>query len=261
MQTFELYPLRFHMVAGSPLHFRAGEAANLLRGRLGKFLHDSPEIYRRLFAPQADSGPSGLHDAPRPFVLRVRHLDGVRIAAGGAFHIGLNLFDTKDPPIDVLRDALSEATAAGYANIKGTELMRLSLDPPPQPIDRLRVHFLTATELKPADHPEFCVLFARIRDRISTLRALYGSGSLEIDFRAMADRARAIRMTHCELQRVENQRLSRATGQRHSLGGFIGVAEYQGDLAEFAPYLEAARWTGVGRQTVWGKGELAWETL
>jgi hypothetical protein len=32
-------------------------------------------------------------------------------------------------------------------------------------------------------------------------------------------------------------------------------------MAEFLPYLEAARWTGVGRQTVWGKGEIAVEIL
>ena len=33
------------------------------------------------------------------------------------------------------------------------------------------------------------------------------------------------------------------------------------DVAEFLPYLEIARWTGVGRQTVWGKGEIAYETF
>ena len=41
------------------------------------------------------------------------------------------------------------------------------------------------------------------------------------------------------------------------LGGFVGEAEYEGDLTEFVPYLRAAHWTGVGRQTAWGKGALA----
>ena len=68
-------------------------------------------------------------------------------------------------------------------------------------------------------------------------------------------------MTRCELVPVAAERTSRGTGQRHSLGGFTGVAEYQGDLAKFLPYLEIARWTGVGRQTVWGKGEIAYETF
>jgi CRISPR/Cas system endoribonuclease Cas6 (RAMP superfamily) len=52
------------------------------------------------------------------------------------------------------------------------------------------------------------------------------------------------------------ERKSGRTGQVHSLGGFTGEAEYEGALAEFVPWLRAARWVGVGRQTVWGKGEM-----
>ena len=40
------------------------------------------------------------------------------------------------------------------------------------------------------------------------------------------------------------------------MGGFNGFAEYEGQLAEFLPWLRAARWVGVGRQTVWGKGDM-----
>ena len=69
----------------------------------------------------------------------------------------------------------------------------------PERVGRVRVRFVTPTELKTghevADGPEFGVLFARLRDRIGTLRALYGAGPLEIDFRAMGERAAAVRMT------------------------------------------------------------------
>ena len=123
------------------------------------------------------------------------------------------------------------------------------------------MRFLTATELKGAERPEFGILLARIRDRVSTLRELYGEGPLAIDFKALGERASLVSMTRCELVPVAAERISRGTGQRHSLGGFTGLAEYEGDLAEFVPYLEIARWTGVGRQTVWGKGEIAYETL
>ena len=82
-----------------------------------------------------------------------------------------------------------------------------------------------------------------------------------LDFRAFGERARRVRTAHCELQTVKEERLSKGTGQRHSIGGFTGVAEYEGPVAEFLPYLEAARWTGVGRQTVWGKGEIAAEIM
>ena len=60
-----------------------------------------------------------------------------------------------------------------------------------------------------------------------------------------------------EWARQEATRCSGRTGQRHSLRGFVGEAEYEGEgLGEFLPWLRAARWVGVGRQTVWGKGEV-----
>jgi len=41
---------------------------------------------------------------------------------------------------------------------------------------------------------------------------------------------------------------------RHPRVGLIGTVTYTGPLAEFLPWLRAGYWTGVGRQTVWGKG-------
>ena len=72
----------------------------------------------------------------------------------------------------------------------------------------------------------------------------------------MGERAAAVRMTRCDLRHVQGERRSGRTGQVHPLGGFIGVGEYEGDLGEFVPILKAAEWTGVGRQTVWGKGDV-----
>ena len=47
---------------------------------------------------------------------------------------------------------------------------------------------------------------------------------------------------------------SQRTGETHGLGGFAGVAKYEGNLTEFLPWLQAAQWTGVGRLTPWGNG-------
>ena len=88
------------------------------------------------------------------------------------------------------------------------------------------------------------------------MRELYDDGPLEIDFRGFGERAAKVRMLRCEVAQMDVRRRSSRTGQVHSLGGFIGEAEYAGELTEFVPYLHAARWTGVGRQTVWGKGEI-----
>ena len=134
------------------------------------------------------------------------------------------------------------------------------LDPDAATVERVRVRFLTPTELKSGGaltkRPEFAVLFGRLRDRVSTLRALYGAGALEVDFRELGERAARICMGHCQLQWEKVERKSGRTGQTHPLGGFTGEAEYEGSLGEFLPWLRAARWVGVGRQTVWGKGDV-----
>ena len=61
-----------------------------------------------------------------------------------------------------------------------------------------RVTFVSPTELKNHETPQFAPLFKRIRDRISTLRSLYGQGPLDIDFQAIGQRAATVRMTRCE---------------------------------------------------------------
>ena len=223
-----------------------------MRGSFGSALKRLDETaYARFFTPQAgDSAlalPSGLRDLPRPFVFRLRQGE-----------VGVNLFLTSEAGLvcRVMRMLGLELAAS-------PEILRLPLEAPS--VDQqsywLRIRFVTPTELKGAGEPEFSVLMARVRDRISTLRALYGPGPLKLDFRAFGERARRVRLVRRELQVVEEQRLSTRTGQRHSIGGFIGIAEYEGPVAEFMPYLEAARWTGVGRQTVWGKGEIAAEIV
>jgi hypothetical protein len=125
------------------------------------------------------------------------------------------------------------------------------------------VRFVTPTELKGAgqvaERPEFAILFARLRDRISALRALYGAGPLQIAFREMGERAATVRLRRLEIEWEKVERRSGRTGQTHPIGGFTGEAEYEGDMAEFLPWLRAGRWSGVGRQTVWGKGDIRCE--
>ncbi|HEX4168175.1 MAG TPA: CRISPR system precrRNA processing endoribonuclease RAMP protein Cas6 [Bryobacteraceae bacterium] len=242
-----------------------------------------------MFEPGAISpGPSGLADWPRPFVFRAMHLDGRTFAAGYTFHFDLNLFDTTTSSVaylvltfaQVAREGLGpgrrkveltrvvqldgsgEAGAAVYQNGLMSEQsvapLEFDLSAQPKPVSRLRMRFVTPTELKNGQQivarPEFGILAARVRDRISTLRELYGDGALDIDFRAFGERASSVEMTRCEIEKVDVRRRSSRTGQVHSIGGFVGEAEYEGELAEFLPYLKVAQWTGVGRQTVWGKG-------
>jgi hypothetical protein len=265
---FLFHPLRFHFVARSQIHFPAGNPANILRGAFGATLKRiaSAETYTRVFEPKLEQGPSGLADPPRPFVFRARHLDGLTIGPGETFHFDANIFDVRGDSVSSFVEVFSEFAAAKLQRVdRASEPQRVSLEPAVTPVSKVRVEFLTPTELKSkdqiVDRPEFRILFGRIRDRLSTLSGLYGSGPLPIDFAATGERAAKVRLTQCDIRQVLAERRSGRTGQTHPIGGFVGSAEYEGELAEFLPYLEAARWTGVGRQTVWGKGEIhVWAT-
>jgi hypothetical protein len=266
----DLVPLRFDFVARDRLHFAAGKSANILRGAFGIALEriSTPAEYRRLFEPRG-GGPSGFADRPRPFVFRARHLDGATVEPGEPFRFGLNLFALDPEARRLVAEAFDYAAGQGIGPGRGlAELREVSGDPISLDLaadgnarPRIRVDFLTPTELKHEDRlvgrPEFGVLFARARDRVGTMRAFYGAGPLAIDFAGLGARAALARMTRCELREVAVARRSSRTGQTHGIGGFIGFAEYEGALGEFLPFLRAARWTGVGRQAVWGKGEVA----
>ena len=187
--------------------------------------------YARIFEPAAAvPGPSGLADWPRPFVFRATHLDGQTLNPGHAFHFDLNLFDLNAATIayfvltfaQLARDGLGpgrrkvELTSVTHLNQQSepgspiyqdgtinpqleTPPLTLDLAPATQKITGLTIRFLTPTELKSgqqlAPRPDFAILAARTRDRLSTLRELYGPGPLTIDFREFGTRAALIEMT------------------------------------------------------------------
>ena len=284
--TFDFHSYSFSFVARDSIQFPHVIPANVLRGGFGLALrriacrcepegaHSADCVYARFFEPQAlAGGPSGLRDHPRPFVFRARSLDGRTVETGDSFYFEMNVFEMRFPVRLLLEKTFSALAAEGLGPTRGRarlvdaeeRLVSLDLDGSERRADGVIVSFLTPTELKVdealAPAPEFAVLFARIRDRLSTLRALYGAGPLDIDFRAMAARAGEIAMVRSELQRLKTSRSSTRTGQCHQLGGFSGETEYAGRLDEYIPYLKAAQWTGVGRQTVWGKGELSVQAI
>jgi hypothetical protein len=276
---FSFFRIRFGFEALEPVRFAEGKAGNTFRGALGWSLREtSPTGYQAWFEPKqpAGTGPSGFADPPRPFVLRAGHLDGRTFEPGETFTVDVHLFDVKPP--ELFARAWDYAASRGFGPLRGRarlcSTLFLDLEDRPLPaaqpnvlsllgsgsaIPSLTVRFVTPTELKVsaevARTPEFPILFARVRDRIRTLSASYGE-ELTLDFAGLTRRAANVALVSHTLIRDRRQRTSRKTGQTHPLGGFRGEAEYAGELYEFAPLLEAARWTGIGRQTVWGKGAI-----
>ena len=261
--TFHVLACEFQLSARRVIQFPSGMAGNVLRGALGNALREvaDEEDYRRIFEPAATTGPSGLSNRPRPFVIRGAALSGRGVQPGERFCFHLHLFDTCEPALEHFTQAFAQ-----WADVVSVEQTSVNIDlnPGSVPVSRIRVEFQTPTELKAGGqvgNAEFPVLLARARDRVSTLRSLYGAGPLEIDFRALAERAQSVTTVRSELRRIAVQRRSSRTGQRHGIGGFVGFAEYEGDLTEFLPYLEAAHWTGVGRHCTWGNGQIVTSIL
>jgi len=304
--TFRLFGFRFTFEAADPVFFPPGAAGNAFRGAFGHIFRriacrpecanvKSCEIrgrcaYANLFEPAYLDGPSGLRDAPRPFVIRAHALDGRSFRPADLFSLDLHIFDLHEPAVACFVSAFQELIHEGIgvqrgrirllqvssldaerraaARIYGAgefvtnhppDCIALSLDPWDHPRDRpVTLRFVTPTELKGSGAilrgAPFGVVLARARDRIAALHQLYGDGPLDLDFRGMNQRAAEIETVSSSLRWESHQRRSSRTHQTHALGGFVGEASYAGDLAEFLPFLHAAYWTGIGRQTVWGKG-------
>jgi len=294
--VFAFRAFRFEFQAQGPVFFPRGMAGNIFRGAFGQIFRrvcegQEDDLYARIFAPQSISGPSGFADAPRPFVLRPRDLEEHQFRPGDTLYLDVHLFDLDERLlayfIVTFLQLAREGLGLGRVPVGLVAVRSLTLErqpgetvwsqsndrsdilPAPLKIDlsltggitveHLRVEFRTPTELKSeglvSTIPEFAILFRRVRDRISTLASLYRR-PLQFDFKALGERSKTVKLVGSQLQWEQIQRRSSRTGQRHSLSGFVGWVGYEGDLSEFVPWLQAGYWSGVGRQTVWGKGEI-----
>lgn len=125
---------------------------------------------------------------------------------------------------------------------------------------KIRIEFLTPTILKSEDamvrRPEFHHLIKRLRDRVNSLAYFYHDGAeLPVDFKELGAQAeREVRISSCATHWMERARYSRRRGVTQDQSGFVGVMEYEGNLAPFLPLLRLGEWTHVGKSAVWGQG-------
>ncbi len=183
--------------------------------------------------------------------------------AGAKFLLPIHSFSSREAPPEVFETAFAaESPFGGKVRLAGVlppEHICLQFQAAKQPVSSLSIRFLTPTELKTngqiASEPEFAVLFSRAYKRIQALQLLYAQPTRLEDQNLFAQAEKVTLLSHA-LIRAEASRVSSHTHQTHPLGGFRGEATYQGNFQELLPWLQAAQWTGIGRQTVWGKGEI-----
>lgn len=273
-QSFAFYSITFQFQARDPFAFPPFLTGNVFRGALGSFLLSAnPGAYGALFG-HAGSDASLRTTFPRPFVLRCRNLDGRSYSPGEVFSIHLNLFLSDLQLLEALTAAVTAMGDKGFGPMRSRAALllppqhrhySLALGDSVEPTHVIRIHFHTPTELKMdgvvTEPCHFPTLVRQILTRLEHLSLLYGSGTLRLDPRTLRKQAEAIQLSSANLERIEISRRGSRLGQNHPIGGFVGAAEYSGDLTSFIRLLEAASFTGVGRHTVWGNGEISTEKL
>lgn len=126
------------------------------------------------------------------------------------------------------------------------------------PRRRLTVRFLTPARLKHAGEfaarPEFHVLIRALLRRISSLAYFHCGTRWETDFKGLIAEAERVRLAEARLSWMDWERWSSRQERVMNLGGLVGDAVYEGDLAPFLPLLAAGELLHAGKGTVFGNG-------
>jgi len=128
---------------------------------------------------------------------------------------------------------------------------------PGRTVRRVRLRFLTPVQIKEKDRwvkPDFGPLIKRLRDRANALSYFYCNETLDLDFRALGEKAEKIPTAAENLRWVEENRYSRHRDLRHLLKGYLGEVEFEGDLGPFMPRLGLGEFIHVGKATAFGQG-------
>jgi len=123
----------------------------------------------------------------------------------------------------------------------------------------LHLNFLTPTRLKYDEHLspflEFHILFRNLLRRISLLSYFHCGEELDVDFKALIDRAKKIKVIRSDLRWFDWERYSNRQSTKMKMGGLVGEILFEGDFKPFMPYLLLGEYIHVGKGTSFGLGK------
>jgi hypothetical protein len=123
---------------------------------------------------------------------------------------------------------------------------------------RVTLEFLTMARLKHGDalrpSPTFHILARALLRRVSSLAYFHHGVKLDLDYPALVERARQVRLVGDETRWVDWARYSNRQDRAMDLGGLLGRATYEGDLGEFRELLVVGSLVHVGKNTTFGLG-------
>jgi len=248
-------------------------------------------LYGRIFEPHYNEGiPSGLKDLPRPFIFTHTKDEREIIYPGESFNIGFNLFGWACDYYAHFITAIKEIGNEGIGPLRGKYIVRnvFSIDnlgdrdlilsndqvlkqAKPFSISGFnmeseftRIDLNTPTIIKYEDNiitqPEFYHIFLRLRDRISAISYFHNGMELDYDFKLLELEAREVRTVESKWKVKEVKRRSSRTHILQDMSGIVGYGIYDFKTKErselFAPWLKIGEIVNVGKNTVWGMGEM-----
>ena len=225
-------------------------------------------VYPYLFetAPGGESGIlAGYDRVPNPFVLAPPWEEGRRLAEGGEIGLRLVLIGRAVEHAGFAKQAVVEAGLRGLGPERG-RLDLVSIDPIGSPAaapcpDRIEIELSSPLRLVeagrlvgPAALQPRHLLVALLR-RVSLLAERHGTAPLELDYRALRERAAAAEFTETTLRWADWARWSGRQQTLLKMGGLLGrlILPLAG-LELFWPLLALAPWVHVGKGATMGLG-------
>jgi CRISPR-associated endoribonuclease Cas6 len=123
----------------------------------------------------------------------------------------------------------------------------------------LSIKFVTPTRIKYQGRLEadlnFCVLIKNLLRRISLLSEMHCNSRLDLDYAEIIENAKKVQTAGSNLHWYDWERYSSRQQAKMKLGGFVGDSTFEGDLAEFMPFLKLGEYLHVGKGTSFGLGK------
>jgi hypothetical protein len=227
-------------------------------------------VYPYLFetAPGGTGGIlAGYDRVPNPFVLAPPWEEGRLLPAGGETGLRLTLIGRAIEHTAFARQAVVEAGLRGLGPDRGA-LDLVAVDPadPPPPAPCLEgVAIALSTPLRLVEAGRLVgaaalrprhLLLALLR-RVSTLVERHGPAPLDLDYRALKERAAEAEFAAADLRWVEWARWSGRQQALLKMGGLVGALSLPlAGLEPFWPFLAVAPWMHVGKGTTMGLGAM-----
>jgi hypothetical protein len=124
----------------------------------------------------------------------------------------------------------------------------------------VKLRFLTPTRIRIKGDIQteltFGLLVRNLLRRISMLAVVHGNGKMNVDYRALIEKAENMQTLSASLKWQDWERYSNRQKAKMNLGGFIGEIEFAGEeIMEFLPLLVAGEFLHIGAGTTFGLGK------